>query len=716
MAEKTKKSKSVVYYLNDLRKGFVDFAHETGIDAGGTIKTFSVFALKDYLGTLEKDAKLCFGNDDVKGEWADLFETKDADGGETMKLRFKVDFTVAILLRGLDFGFSKAAGAKGATGALVQEMYGVTIKNFLLTGERKIFYPEAEKIAETLLNGLVHNPRKSLKGVPHGAWMGFIARNYPNFKYTRETVEKDIERCHNRWCVTDCEFAVGVFDILRPRTEGILWLIQNKNPELWKESMVKLTEMCKKELLRVRDGGNVGSMLRADVETISKTKSLILKKANEGHLTLYVGRAGVGKSENAVKRAKDVSGEGERWTFVALSNSVCAMGATRARKKCHMSISPSSIARCRVCKSNSNVIEDEFSQWGQAELGLFLNLLENSKEMIIMGDDRQITSFLGRGCLLHDVRELLEKECPRAVVQLREVKRADSPELIRSVLAFSETADINSLSQWFCDGNPEDVVRDWGRNLPKNGIIISGANANVDMLNWRMLAYWFRKFLDDDDSDDSEKRVLHEAIKAIKKNGDPDEEGEKSMDFHDVRHLGLATPQVIEALRWVLSNYDETLPVIMTKAEDLCTSDDITRPKRHCVFCYGHETEEKNMNYKRFLVSERAEIVNVMGDGYLMKCSRGGELLLPFDKARLSVAPGFAITVNKAQGLEWDDVLIYTPQIAKLNYNLVSANAFYVAASRARSSLKIIPSNNALDRIRPFESFTNAFDITLCNA
>ena len=716
MSEKTKKSKSVVYYLNDLREGFVNFAHETGIDAGVTRKTFGVFALKDYLGTLEKDAKLCFGNDDVKGEWADLFETKDADGGETKKLRFKVDFTVATLSRGLDFGFTKATDPKGATGALVQEMYGATIKNFLLTGERKIFYPTAEKIAETLLYGLVHNPKKSLKGVSHGEWMSFIARHYPDFKYTRETVERDIAQCHNRWCVTDCEFAVGVFDILRQRTEGIIWLIQKKNPELWKESMVKLDEMCATELLCVRDGGNVGSMLRTDIETIYKTKSLILKKANEGHLTLYVGRAGVGKSENAVKRAKDVSGEGERWTFVALSNSVCSMGATRAQKKCHMSISPSSIARCRVCYTNPNVIEDEFSQWGQVELGLFLELLENSKEMIIMGDDRQITSFLGRGCLLHDVRELLEKECPRAVVKLKEVKRSDSPELIRSVLAFSETADINSLSQWFCNGSPEDVVRDWGRNLPKNGIIISGANANVDMLNWRMFAYWLRKFLDDDILDDHEKQVLRDAIKSIKNNGDDDEEGEKSMDFHNVWHQGLATPQVVDALRCVLSHYEDTLPVIMTKAEDLCTSDDINRPKRHCVFCYGHETEEKNMNYKRFLVSERAEIVNVMYDGYLMKCSRGGELLLPFDKARLSVAPGFAITVNKAQGLEWDDVLIYTPQIAKLNYNLVSANAFYVAASRSRSSLKIIPSNKDSDSIRPFESFTNAFDITLCNA
>ena len=1070
MAEKTKKSKSVVYYLNDLRKGFVDYAHETGLDPDGTHKTFSVFALKGYLGTLEKDAKLCFGNDDVKGEWADLFETKDSDGGETKKLRCKVDFTVATLLRGLDFGFSKATSPKGATGALVQEMYGETIKIFLLTGERKIFYPKAEKIAETLLYGLVHNHNKSLKGVPYGEWMGFIARNYPDFKYTRETVEKDIAQCHNRWCVTDCEFAVGVFDILRKRTEGIIWLIQNKNPELWKDSLVKLTEMCKTELLQVRDGVYVGSMLRADVETIYKTKSLILKKANEGHLTLYVGRAGVGKAmpkdtliptpdgekllgdikvgdfvfdrkghptkvlevydrgvrrcfeltfsdgrktrccdehiwtcytsrknmknltlremmekgirisaksgarfrmpingcvefpekglpvhpyilgvflgdgccteryltlssndlpvvekvakllnatakkqsgnnyswlfmkggrnittrevfgdiaswvmrgsnekaipidylhgsreqriallqglfdtdgsvscksngrasfsttsselyagvsyllrslglptstsskpvcrgrvkqdgtcstdyvvstylkpdqfdvcfslprqieklksvfgtwkrpskctervaltdvreiepceqvcilvdnpehlflandflvthntESAVRRVKDVSKEGERWTFVALSNSVCAMGATRAQKKCHMSISPSSIERCRVCRTNPNVIEDEFSQWGQKELGLFLELLENSNEMIIMGDDRQIPSFLGRGCLLHDVSELLEKECPRAVVKLKEVKRADSPELIRSVLAFSETADINSLSQWFCDGNPEDVTRDWGRHLPKNGIIISGANANVDMLNWRMFAYWLRKFLADDDDvlDDHEKQVLRDAIKVIKNNGDDDEEGEKSMDFHDVRHQGLATPQVVDALRCVLSHYEDTLPVIMTKAEDLCTSDDINKPKRHCVFCYGHETEEKNMNYKRFLMSERAEIVNVMDDGYLMKCSRGGELLLPFDKAGFSVAPGFAITVNKAQGLEWDDVLIYTPHIAKFNYNLVSANAFYVAASRARSNLKIIPSNHAWDSIRPFESFTNAFDITLCNA
>lgn len=713
MAEKTKKSKSVFYYLNDLREGFVDYAHVTGIDSDGKRKTFDVFALKDYLDTLEKDAKLCFGNDDVKGEWVDLFETKD--GGSAMKLRFKVEFTVATLSRGLSFGFSKAASAKGATSDLVHEMYGATIKNFLLTGERKIFYPKAEKIAETLLNGLVHNHEKSLKGVHDWEWMSFIARNYPNFKYTRETVENDIARCHNRWCVTDCEYVVGMFDIFRQRTEGILWLLQNKNPELWNESMVKLDEMCKTELLRVRDGVYVGSMLRGDVETIYKTKSLILKKANEGHLVLFVGRAGVGKSENAVKRAKDLSGESGRWTFVALSNSVCSMGATRAQKKCHMSISPSSIARCRVCKTNSNVIEDEFSQWGQAELGLFLELLEDSKEMIIMGDDRQIPSFLGRGCLLHDVRELLEKECPRAVVTLKEVKRADSPELIRSVLAFSETADINSLSQWFCDGNPEDIARDWGRNLPKNGIIISGANANVDMLNWRMFAYWLRKFLDDEVLDDGERQILLDAISAIKKNGDPDEKDEVTKDY-DAWHQGLATPQVVDALRCVFSHYDDTLPVLMKKPEDLCAFDDINKPKKHCVFCYGHTTDEKNMNFKRFLQSERAEIVNVMDNGYLMKNDRGGELLLPFNKAGLSVAPGFAITVNKAQGLEWDDVLIYIPQIAKLNYNLVSANAFYVAASRSRSSLKIIPSNKSSDSIRPFESFTNAFDITLANA
>ena len=134
------------------------------------------------------------------------------------------------------------------------------------------------------------------------------------------------------------------------------------------------------------------------------------------------------------------------------------------------------------------------------------------------------------------------------------------------------------------------------------------------------------------------------------------------------------------------------------------------------MFCYGHASDEKNMNFKRFLVSERAEIVNIVDNGYLMRNYRGGELHLSFDKVERSVVPGFSITVNKAQGLEWDDVLIYIPSIAKSNYNLVSANAFYVAASRSRSSLKIIPSNHYNDRIRPFESFTNAFDITLCNA
>ena len=1067
MSEKTKKSKSVVYYLNDLRERFVDYAHETGIDAGGKRKTFGVRDLQDYLGTLEKDAKLCFGNDDVKGEWADLFETKNADDGETIKLRFKIDFTVATLSRGLDFGFSKAADPKGSTSYLVHEMYGATIKNFLLTGERKIFYPTAGMIAETLLNGIFHIIKKPINDGDEDDWYQFLEKHGKNFRYSLDAVRNDIARSHSRWCVTVPEYVVGMFDILRDRTEGILWLLRTKNPDLWEEAMTKLTELRKSRLSFVTDGGYSGCMLTSDLEKIARLKSLILKKANEGHLTLYVGRAGVGKAmpkdtliptpdgekllgdikvgdfvfdrkgnptkvlevydrgvrrcfeltfsdgrktrccdehiwtcytskknlknftlqemmekgirispksggrfrmpingcvefaekelpvhpyilgvflgdgcckeryltlssndlpvvekvakllnatakkqsgnnyswlfmkggkaittkevlgdiaswvmrgsnekaipadylhgsreqriallqglfdtdgsvscksngmasffttsselyagvsyllrslglptstrskavcrgrikqdgtcstdyvvhtylkpdqfdvcfslprqieklksvfgafkrpskctervaltdvreiepceqvcilvdnpehlflandflvthntENALKRVKDVSGESTRWTFVSLSNSVCSMGATRAQKKCHMSISPSSIARCRVCKPNPNIIEDEFSQWGMAELELFLNLLEDSKEMIIMGDDRQIPSFLGRGCLLHDVRELLERECSRAVIHLKEVKRADSPELIRSVLAFSETANINSLSQWFCGENPEDVVRDWGRRLTKNGIIISGANKNVDMLNWRMFAYWLRKFLDDEVLDDGERQILLDAISAIKKNGDPDEKDEVTMDYN-VRHQGLATPQVVDALKCVFSHYDDTLPVLMRKAEDLCSSDDINNPKKHCMFCYGHATDEKNMNFKRFLVSERAEIVNIVDNGYLMRNDRGGELHLSFDKVERSVVPGFSITVNKAQGLEWDDVLIYIPRIAKSNYNLVSANAFYVAASRARSSLKIIPSNNYSDRIRPFESFTNAFDITLCNA
>lgn len=716
MSEKTKKSKSVVYFLNDLREGFMDYAHETGIDSDGTRKTFSVKALKGYLGNLEKDAKLCFGNDDVKGEWADLFETKDADGGGNMKLRFKVDFTVATLSRGMDFGFSKAADPKGSTSYLVHEMYGETIKNFLLTGERKIFYPKAERIAETLLYGLYHIPDKTINKTEkdEDAWYRYIEERCKGKKfYSLDYVRSDLEKSHSRWCVTLPELAVGLFDIYREdRTEGILWLLKTKNPDLWDESLAILKELRKTHVAHVTDGGYSGTMLTSDLEMIAQAKSLILRKANEGHLTLYVGRAGTGKTENAVKRVKDVSGESERWSFVSLSNSVCSMGATRAQKKCHMSISPSSIERCRRSKPNPNIIEDEFSQWGMAEYSLFLELLENSKEMIIMGDDRQITSFLGRGCLLHDVRELLEKECPRAVIHLKEVKRADSPELINSVLAFSETANINSLSQWFCEGSPEDVVRDWGRHLPKNGIIISGANKNVDMLNWRMFAYWLRQFLDDEALDDSEKQTLLDAIKAIKKNGDPDEKGEVTMDY-DARHQGLATPQVIEALRCVLSHHDITLPVLMRKVKDLCSSDDINKPKKHCVFCYGHETEEKNMNYKRFLISERAEIVNVMENGYLMRNGRGGELHLSFDEVERSVAPGFAITVNKAQGLEWDDVLIYIPKIVQFNLNLVSANAFYVAASRARSSLKIITSNHFWDRIRPFETFTNAFDIKL---
>ena len=68
--------------------------------------------------------------------------------------------------------------------------------------------------------------------------------------------------------------------------------------------------------------------------------------------------------------------------------------------------------------------------------------------------------------------------------------------------------------------------------------------------------------------------------------------------------------------------------------------------------------------------------------------------------------------MDKAQGNEWNDVMVFMPKMVEdkdhWNGNLFRANAFYVAVSRPRENLIIVPSG---DPIAPFEKFTNSFNV-----
>lgn len=77
----------------------------------------------------------------------------------------------------------------------------------------------------------------------------------------------------------------------------------------------------------------------------------------------------------------------------------------------------------------------------------------------------------------------------------------------------------------------------------------------------------------------------------------------------------------------------------------------------------------------------------------------------PKDSNRLRLFDfGYAITVNKAQGLEWDNVCVYLdyfdPEPKSKDLNVQSANSIYVALSRGRHTTVITTNGTNIERMR----------------
>lgn len=70
---------------------------------------------------------------------------------------------------------------------------------------------------------------------------------------------------------------------------------------------------------------------------------------------------------------------------------------------------------------------------------------------------------------------------------------------------------------------------------------------------------------------------------------------------------------------------------------------------------------------------------------------------LPVDENTLNFRfkLGYAITVNKSQGLEWDRTIVYMTQSDR---NLMNRNALYVALSRSRSGICVVTSDPAVSK------------------
>ena len=674
--------KSDSYLPSEIRDEMVDTFHNRVLD---------VEKISSFLTRLPKDADLLLDYREAKGDWKYIFGKTEDGGGKNVLS--KAHFTVGAFIRGMKFGYASVTKGKGTTGALESDIIGKSLLHFFETGERLVSCPEPEVIADALMDAIMHSVRTSTS-ITDDDWRGYHEKYVEDMLINLGMARSDIKNSRFRWCVTDAEMRVGLVEIVR-KQKGAIGLIVSQFPDEWKEAL-DILRRDREKLLDVQDGKFEGKMLKDDWDCIQAVRKHVVKKAKDGRLMMYVGRSGCGKTYRALGLAKDIESTGKnvQWSIVTLSNNVGVQGAVRAKKDRDLILSPFSIARCHYQKPTKYVIIDEFSQWGQESLGLFRDLLEGSEYLLIMGDDKQMNSFLGKGSLLYDVRELLLKECPGAVMSLTKVwRQKDNPELGEAVLKFAETGDPSVLEKWFYKGLPVSALNEWCGDLHRDCIIVTGANVNVQAIGRIAFRSWLYSYAEVFRTDEEGRSMGNRALKIVM--------GTRQ---------GLSDPDVFSALQYLSEHHGAgfSLPVLMSENFDLTYMDGKVRKVLDgCTLCDGF-----GIPSRKFLTSEKATITGTYDGGYIVENFRGGVARISIRKAQFLLSLGFAITVDKAQGNEWNDVMVFMPKMVDdrkyWNGNLFRANAFYVAVSRPRENLIIVPSG---DPIEPFEEFTNSFNV-----
>ena len=222
---------------------------------------------------------------------------------------------------------------------------------------------------------------------------------------------------------------------------------------------------------------------------------------------------------------------------------------------------------------------------------------------------------------------------------------------------------------------------------------MTGSNANVQDIGRRAFRSWIYSYAEVFRTDEEGRSIGNRALKIVM--------GTRQ---------GLSDPDVFSALQYLSEHHDAgfSLPVLMSDNVDLTYMDgQVRKVLDGCTLCDGFGTPSR-----KFLTSEKAIITGTYDGGYIVENFRGGVARISLRKAQHALSLGFAITVDKSQGNEWNDVMVFMPRMVDdrdhYNGNLHRANAFYVAVSRPRENLIIVPSG---DPITSFEKFTNSFNV-----
>lgn len=372
--------------------------------------------------------------------------------------------------------------------------------------------------------------------------------------------------------------------------------------------------------------GKKGSGMVVKKSTQTTVKSLIEKLKRMPNWTCFNGFAGTGKTYNAVKMV----GKDEKVLCMSLSWTIPLNLKQRLIRSGIKSENITCLPYAAMHKANfekyNTIIIDEISQCGIDEYRKFYAMLSAAPnaKYIFMGDVHQIKSFLSGGSLLNTLIE--EFKGDKRIVNLTKIMRSTNKKLNQAVVDFATTGKLNPIF---------DCPKKY--KLTDYDVIVSGANINIARLNNEYVSQKFG--------------LTSGVISNV------------NTDEYDVQDYNMDT--------------NTMLVTAMKKGHKVNVLGRRSKSRDKVKI----ETNEKwNARYDKkskmiYLVSEidPAKSLYLSVDDFIC-----GQFFVP----------GYAINVNKAQGLEWDKVLVEVNMQKKngtLDRNLYETREpMYVALSRGK--------------------------------
>ena len=424
--------------------------------------------------------------------------------------------------------------------------------------------------------------------------------------------------------------------------------------DIKRELDVAIQANVKRVVEPLGDKINPRLMLASDVQLIDSIKSLTSALIKFNLLHIYTGYAGSGKSTHAIRDIPSFD-----CISVTRANTVgMSLEAKYHKEHSDSSFIPKSITAYNLSKTpNVNVIIDEFSQWELHDLETLESILSQAntynKHVSILGDTLQMKGFISRGSLLEPYIQLY-KACGGVVIECNELHRCEDLHYNGKVLQYIESGDPNYLSEYIAKGSFEDITEDDFEKIITNGVILTDCGDSNKMFN----------------------------------NG----RGCKYANNLVIDYLAKQNGIDYESVNDALTELVKIGKHINLLANDTCIMD---------LKAYKNsESERERMDYK-LLKNERAEL-SYKGGRYVIELKRRSaddkEISWKFnsvDDAMEHFALGYAITVTRAQGLEWDNVIYVQDSYYGTDYE-----KFYVAMTRCKQTSKCLV-NTPLKRMHP---------------